>query len=389
METTFQQIPLWSQVEFVADKAPARDFRVSLEDIESGTGHLIAGELANYDADGIPFEQGDILFGKLRPYLAKFYHAPQPGTAGGDIHVYRPLQHAHPRFIYYVVSSGSFVGHASVSTTGVKMPRTDWAALRRFPVPLPPRDTQRAIADYLDRETSEIDAMLDKLNGLGRLLEERFRQQLVVAIRGTDAPLVSLGAVSDIALGKMIQPNRKNETDVHAPYLRAAHVQPGGRLDFDVADQKMWFVPDELARLNLRRGDVVVVEGGAGFGRPAYLDHDLEGWGFQNSINRVRPFPEKVLGKFIYYAMHLALLSGEIELEVSTATIPHFTAEKVARFRIPLPPLDEQERIVQHLDETTARIDAMLAKTKELKDLLTERRSALITAAVTGQIEVH
>lgn len=293
------------------------------------------------------------------------------------------------RFIDYSLQSAVESGEIERQTFSATISHFTAEKVARFRIPLPPLDTQRAIADYLDRETSEIDAMLDKLDGLGRLLEERFRQQLVVAIRGTDAPLVSLGAVSDIALGKMIQPNRKNQTDVYAPYLRAAHVQPGGRLDFDVTDQKMWFVLDELARLNLRRGDVVVVEGGAGFGRPAYLDHDLEGWGFQNSINRVRPFTEKVLGKFIYYAMHLALISGEIELEVSTATIPHFTAEKVARFRIPLPPLDEQERIVQRLDETTARIGAMLAKTQQLKDLLTERRSALITAAVTGQIEVY
>lgn len=175
-------------------------------------------------------------------------------------------------------------------------------------VALPPLDTQRAIADYLNRETSEIDAMLEKLEGLSQLLEERFHQQLVKAIRGTSAPFIELGVVADIALGKMIQPNKKNPSDVQANYLRAAHVQPGGRLDFDVAEQQMWFDPDELSRLDLRAGDVVIVEGGAGYGRSAHLETNLVNWGFQNSINRVRPHTNKLIGKFIHYALHLALI---------------------------------------------------------------------------------
>lgn len=62
--------------------------------------------------------------------------------------------------------------------------------------------------------------------------------------------------------------------------------------------------------------------------------------------------------------------------------------EQFRQMTVPLPDLEEQRRIVEHLDETTARIDAMMDKVGALKSLLTERRSALITAAVTGQIEV-
>ncbi|MHC9585558.1 restriction endonuclease subunit S [Corynebacterium diphtheriae] len=385
METTFQQFPLWSQVEFVADKAPARDFRVSLEDIESGTGHLIAGELANYDADGIPFEQGDILFGKLRPYLAKCYHAPQPGTAGGDIHVYRPLPHAHPRFIYYVVSSGSFVGHASVSTTGVKMPRTDWAALRRFPVPLPPRDTQRAIADYLDRETSEIDAMLDKLDGLGRLLEERRQSEVRDSVAPEGATFTQVKYLAQVSLGKTVQSKKLGENDRLTNYVRAANIQPNG-LALD--DQKIYMTPDELVKYDIVANDVLVVEGGAGYGRSVTVEADMPGWGFQNHVIRLRPNHE-VVGKFLDYTIKNHLWGGLLNILSDGATIPAISSDKARELPVLAVSYVEQERIVQHLDETTARIDAMLAKTQQLKDLLTERRSALITAAVTGQIEVH
>lgn len=364
MATTFQQVPLWSQVEFVADKAPARDFRVSLEDIKSGTGHLIAGELANYDADGIPFEQGDILFGKLRPYLAKFYHAPQPGTAGGDIHVYRPLPHAHPRFIYYVVSSGSFVGHASVSTTGVKMPRTDWAALRRFPVPLPPRDTQRAIADYLDRETSEIDAMLDKLNGLGRLLEERRHNEIALRVSDQEGrfPRVAVQTLGQINSGDVIPADRISEEGTYPVY--GGNGLRGYTEDSNQTEPKLL-----IGRQGALCGNVHLAEG--------------QYWASEHAMV-VTPNIE-FRPRWLLY-----VLQNEKLGQLSTAAAqPGITATAVGLQKIPFPPLVEQERIARHLDETTARIDAMLAKTQELKDLLTERRSALITAAVTGQIEVH
>jgi type I restriction enzyme S subunit len=146
----------------------------------------------------------------------------------------------------------------------------------------------------------------------------------------------------------------------------------------------MWFSSAELKTLTLRRGDVVVVEGGAGYGRSAVLDQDLDGWGFQNSIVRVRPKPGLADARFIDYAIQAALLSGEIESFVNTATIPHFTAEKVARLPIVDIHAANQRAISDFLDRETAQIDAFIAKNKELITLLTERRTATITRCVTS-----
>ena len=150
----------------------------------------------------------------------------------------------------------------------------------------------------------------------------------------------------------------------------------------------MYFSPAELDRLDLQKDDVVIVEGGAGYGRSAYLDDDLDGWGFQNSIVRVRPYPDVSVGRYVYYALQHAQADRQIELEVSTATLPHFTAEKVGRFRLPLPPLETQRAIADYLDRETAEIDSMLEDITKLRDLLAERRAAVISAAVTGQIDI-
>jgi len=149
----------------------------------------------------------------------------------------------------------------------------------------------------------------------------------------------------------------------------------------------MWFTPDELRQLTLRRDDVVIVEGGAGYGRSAVLREDMPGWGFQNSIVRLRPIGSRSEGRFLDYAVQAALADGTIDSVVSTATIPHFTAEKVARLSITALSVPVQRGIADYLDRETAQIDAFIAKNEELIALLTERRAAFITRAVTRGVD--
>ena len=138
-----------------------------------------------------------------------------------------------------------------------------------------------------------------------------------------------IGTTGTVTLGKMLTPSQKAATDSKRPYLRAAHVQPGGRLDFSVPEKSMWFSESEVRKLDLVPNDIVIVEGGA-VGRSAIIEKQLEGWGFQNSIVRIRPNPEVAHAPYIRYALQFGYDSKMIELECSTATLPHFTAEKVS-----------------------------------------------------------
>ncbi|WP_425308930.1 restriction endonuclease subunit S [Ammonicoccus fulvus] len=182
----------------------------------------------------------------------------------------------------------------------------------------------------------------------------------------------------------MVQPNRRSEDERSQPYLRAAHVQPNGVLDFSVEEKPMWFSAREVMNLDLRRGDVVVVEGGAGCGRAAFLRNDLHGWGFQNSIVRLRPYPDRSEGRFLTYCLLASLSSGAIEIATSTATLPHFTAEKVGRFRVPHLSLSQQSASADYLDRETAEIDTMDAELDHLVRTLVERRSWVGNAAFRG-----
>ncbi|MFD6221195.1 restriction endonuclease subunit S [Nocardia asteroides] len=174
--------------------------------------------------------------------------------------------------------------------------------------------------------------------------------------------------------------------DIRAPYMRAANVQPNGALALDDANE-MWFGADELDQLSIRAGDVVVVEGGqGGFGRAAYVEEDLEGWGFQNSINRLRP-AEGFDGRFIAYYLIALRASGFVRAYANVVSMPHLTADKLARIPMPIPPCDEQRGIADYLDRETARIDTLIEEQQRLIEILRERRGATIHFALLSGID--
>lgn len=339
---------------------------------EIGYQHISKGDLVVHSMDGG--------FGAIGV-------ADSSGKASPVVHAYRSKV-VDVDFVAYFLRAAVNAGWIAANGKGIRQRSTqfDRPALARTELMFPPLDTQRRIADYLDRETAEIDAMDIDLDRLIEVLGERRAAALSDLYDG--APLVPTGAIAQVNLGKMLQSEQKDGADIRRPYLRAAHVQPHGRFDFDVAQQEMWFSPAEVGSLTLEAGDVVIVEGGAGYGRAAYVAEDMPGWGFQNSIVRVRAYSDRSDGAYLRYAFQAAMDRGDIEIAASTATIPHFTAEKVSRFRLPYVPLAKQRRIADHLDRETAEIDFMIEDAKKLKEVLAERRVVLISDVVTGRKEV-
>lgn len=286
-----------------------------------------------------------------------------------------------PQFAHHLLRSKAFQEEYFRFGTGIvdDLWSTRFPRMRQIRIPLPDLPTQRRIADYLDRETAQIDAMTEALDGLVARLEERLGGLFKVATG--DARQASLAVVSQITLGKMLDGNKNK--GIPTPYIRAANVKRTGKIDTD--DLKLMKVtPSETATYSLRADDIIMVEGGDA-GRVGYVTRDLPGVAFQKTVMRIRCYTESAFPRYVYYALDDAHKSGRVSLDYSLSTIPHFPAEKAARLEIPLPPLEEQRRIVAHLDTETAKIDAMIAKAGELRALLDERRSALITATVTGQ----
>ena len=142
---------------------------ISLENIESGTGKLIETE-NTYDGEGISFKENDLLFGKLRPYLAKVYLSALKGRALGDFYVMRANKGTNPNFLKFVLLSDWFIKIVDSSTYGTKMPRASWDFTGGMRIPLPPISEQDCISSYLEIKCSEVDTfIIEKQNIIQKL----------------------------------------------------------------------------------------------------------------------------------------------------------------------------------------------------------------------------
>lgn len=186
-----------------------------------------------------------------------------------------------------------------------------------------------------------------------------------------------------VALGKMLQPERKAANDILMPYIRAANIHWSG---VDMTDVKrMWFSAAELESLRLLPGDLLVSEGGD-VGRSCLWAGELDDCYFQNSVNRVRPLGRNT-NAFLRYWISALKDKGFIDVLCNKSTIAHFTAEKVQTVPVPLPPTEEQPAIAAFLDRETGKIDALVAEQEKLIELLKEKRQAVISHAVTKGLD--
>lgn len=187
-----------------------------------------------------------------------------------------------------------------------------------------------------------------------------------------------------INLGKMLQNSLASPDDVEAPYLKAQHVQWDGVKLSDLPT--MWASPTDIQSLAVRKGDLLVCEGGE-VGRAAHLTEEPPANTIiQNALHLVRG---RVGGepRFLAYVLRHAATQEWFDVLCNRSTISHFTVEKFGDMWTWLPDAPKQRAIADYLDHETARLDALVAAKERVLGLLAEKRRALITHAVTRGLD--
>lgn len=261
------------------------------------------------------------------------------------------------------------------------------------PIPLPARAEQERIVEILEEQLSRLDAALESVRVVREKAAQFRRSLLHAAFSGAltghnpeDGELpegwvyLPLGELATLSLGKML--DRKQFTGMHpVPYLRNINV----RWDrFDLGDlQEMDITPAQLDRVSLCAGDLVVCEGGEP-GRAAVWG-GTESIAIQKALHRVRPV-DRIKPRFLYFAFEAEFRGVEDHPLFTGTTIKHLPKEKIAAVMVPLPPLEEQERIVQILEEQLSRLDAALAVADVIEKRSAALRRSLLHAAFTGRL---
>ena len=156
---------------------------VALENIESWSGKYINTD-SQYTGDDVGFISGDILFGKLRPYLAKVYAAKNDGVAFGDLLVYRPITSILSKYSFYQMISEEFISIVDSSTYGSKMPRASSEFINEMPFLIPPVDEQKEIIKLVESKLQKFETLMNNSMDAITLMKERRTALISAAVTG-------------------------------------------------------------------------------------------------------------------------------------------------------------------------------------------------------------
>ncbi len=319
----------------------------------------------------------------------------------------RPLAY-DKRYLLYWLLTPQFIDEVDGSTYGAQMPRAGWDFIGNVESPLPPLPVQRRIAEFLDRKTAAIDALIEKKERLLGLLAEK-RSALIhravtkgldpsVPMKDSGVPWIGeipahwevkrLKFVAQVRGGVTKGRNLDGKQTVMLPYLRVANVQDGYvRLD-DVSEIEV--IHDEVERYSLRAGDILMNEGGDNdkLGRGCVWSGQIDPCLHQNHVFAVRPMP----GTNPFWVSHCTSAAYLRHFFLSRANqstnLASISSTNVKEAPILWPPSSEQGAIADAIDRTLQRNRLMIQRSTVSVERLREYRQALITAAVTGQLDL-
>jgi len=389
----------------VTAKAEERTNPVALENIEGWTGRLLPSE-GDYQGEGTAFAAGDILFGKLRPYLAKVHLATQSGEAVGDFHVLRPDKGFDGHFAQYHMLTREFIGIVDGSTYGSKMPRASWEFVGGMPMAVPPPDEQPAIAAFLDRETAKIDALIAEQQRLIELLQEK--RQAVISHAVTkgltpDAPMKDSGIewLGEVPEHWEVGPLKRFWATTDCKHITAEFVEEGYPLASIREVQNRW-VDLSSAKQTTEHFYLQLIEGGrkpmegdlifsrnATVGEVAQVPVNPPAFAMGQDVCLLRRHHAGYSAEYLHAVLRSPVVIEQLAQLMIGSTFKRINVEEIRGLMVPMPPADEQVGIAAVIAGAASQTDYLAVEAERTVSLLQERRSALISAAVTGQIDVR
>ena len=346
--------------------------------------------------------EGDVLVSTVRTYLRAVAQVPAAfdgaiaSTGFGVLRAQRIL----PNFLGYAALSESFISQVIARSVGVSYPAINASELVRAVVPRPALEEQRLIADYLDTHTAKIDVLIEKQERLIEMLAERRKAVISQAVtKGLDpnAPMKNSGvewlgsvpegwAVGGLKRYGQLSTGSTPSTEVREnfdadegrPWIRPQDLDPTVR----GADGSLFLSPlGQGAVATVQPGSVLVVSTAWSISKIGYTNVECA------TNQQITAIQAPGCGEYLYLLLQAA--KDEILASMVINRLPIIGNARLGSLQLPIPPLDEQRTIAETLGRSTSHIDRLSMKAWEMIGILKERRQALISAAVTGKIDVR
>ncbi|QQL43718.1 restriction endonuclease subunit S [Sulfuriroseicoccus oceanibius] len=349
-------------------------------------------------------EPGDLAINKMKAWQGSVAISDHRGIVSPAYFVLRALHKEESRFLHYLMRSPRYITGYLSNSKGIRVNQWDLQPElhSRMPLVFPPLTEQRAIAAFLDRETAKIDALIEEQGRLIALLKEK-RQALIshAVTKGLTpkAPLKPSGIewlgdipehwevkklkhLGEAIIGLTYGPGDIVDESCGTLVLRSSNVQKG-QISFNDNVYVCCEIPEKLIT---RPGDILICSRNGSralIGKNATITEQSQGLTFGAFMTIYRSPDSAFIG--------CVLNSPLFEFQAGafmTSTINQLTIGVLNNFEIPYPPADERAAIATHLANENNKLDTLTAEAERAIELLQERRTALISAAVTGQIDV-
>jgi type I restriction enzyme, S subunit len=380
---------------------------LGLENIESQTGRLLLETpTENVESTVGVFNRGNVLFGKLRPYLAKAVCVDFSGVCTTELLVLQPSIIVNGKFLFYRLLSEDFIKLVNSLTYGTKMPRASSEQIGNLPISLPPLAEQTAIATFLDRETTRINALISKKEQLIDLLQEKRAALISHAVtKGLD-PTVPMKDSGVEWLGEIPKHWEVKRLKFAAsfygggtPYKENLEYWSGNIPWVSPKDMKGEIISDtedHITKDAIENSSIRLIQSGAVLlvVRSGILKHSIP-VAINNLPVALNQDMKAIVSKTFLIPEYLAhVIRGHqdallVEWRKVGATVESIEYELLVNTACPIPPHSEQQAITAYLDRETDKIDALISRIREGLEKLKEYSTALISAAVTGKIDVR
>lgn len=363
------------------------------------TGDVLMNEGGDFDKLG----RGHIWEGQIDPCITQNHVFAVRPTSVPSIWLSRITSSDYAQF-YFMTRSNQSTNLASISSTN----------LMKLPVILPPKDEQKAISSFLDAETAKIDALVAEQQRLIELLKEKRQAVISHAVTkglNPDAPLKDSGiewlgevpehwerakkmkAISSLKGRLGWQGLKANEYIDEGPYVVSSAHFENHCIQWHLCphvSQERYDLDDNI---QLSVGDVLLMKDGAAMGKLAFVDHLPSQACLNSHLLLFRPLLSEKQNtyepRFLFYFMQTDYFQEYVKVNGTGATFLGISQHSIGNYKIILPPHNEQLEISNYLDRETKLFDQLIMEAEQAIELLQERRTALISAAVTGKIDIR
>lgn len=370
---------------------PEEDKYIGLENVNGYSDNVVETDTEyDYSMQSI-CKKDDILFSKLRPYLAKVFIAKHNSFCTGEFIVFSSFN-GDRRYLFYSILNPKFIENINSSTYGAKMPRANPQYIFDQQICLPPLDEQQRIAEFLDRECGKIDGLKADIQAQIDTLEQYKRSVITEAVTHGLNPSAPMKDSGIPWVGKT--PEYWKVGRIGGLYeLRNQKVSDKDFMPLSVTMKGILPQLETAAKTNdgdnrklVRVGDFAINSRSDRRGSCGISDYD----GSVSLINTILKPRNRMNAKYYNWLFHTPMFADEFYKWGHGIVDDLWTTNwsEMKRISIPLPPLDEQQEIAEYLDNKCAEIERIIADKKSQIETLDGYKKSLIYEYVTGKKEV-